>query len=47
MVLSKWKKKKLAKGISLHPFPKNEFLRKAWIRAVPRKNWQPKESSRV
>jgi hypothetical protein len=38
---------KFPPGVGKHRFPKKPELRKIWINAIPRKDWQPTESSRV
>uniref|UniRef100_A0A0K2V098 Putative LOC100212901 [Hydra vulgaris] n=1 Tax=Lepeophtheirus salmonis TaxID=72036 RepID=A0A0K2V098_LEPSM len=35
------------KKIGYHMFPKDEALRKKWIQAIPRKNWEPTKYSAI
>jgi len=38
---------KFGKKVTLHKLPKEQYTRKAWIRAISRKNWKPTSYTRV
>lgn len=38
---------KFDKKVTLHKLPKEQYTRRAWIRAVSRKNWKPTSYTRV
>lgn len=38
---------KFGKTVTLHKLPKEQYIRRAWIRAISRKNWKPTSYTRV
>ena len=42
-----YKSRKTTTKIAVFQFPKDESLRKQWIKAIPRKNWKLSDSHRV